>query len=117
MTNLVIEHGETAFSRRLRRRRLQLALAIAAVEAILVLAGLVPWWLAVAAAVASVAAYLLLGRDHRSAAVRSVTWVAAVSQLTVVLVPVAVVLVGVLVLVVLVALMAGVLVVLFLDRR
>jgi hypothetical protein len=96
---------------------LQLALAIAAVEAILVLAGIVPWWLAVAAAAASVAAYLLLGRDHRSPAVRSPAWVAVVSQLAVVLVPVAVVLIGVLVLVVLIALMAGALAVLLLDRR
>jgi len=40
MSNLVIEHRETEFSRRLRRNRIQIAVVIAAVEAILVLVGI-----------------------------------------------------------------------------
>jgi len=117
MSNLVLEHRDTRFSRRLRRRRLQIAIAIALVEAVLLLAGLVPWWVAVATAAAAVAAYVWVGRSHASPTVRAVTWVAAVSQLIVVLVPVGIVLAGVLVLVVLAAAAAVALVVLLLDRR
>ena len=117
MSNLVLEHRDTRFSRRLRRRRTQVALVIALVEAVLLLAGLLPWWVAVATAVASVAAYVWVGRSHASPTVRTVTWVAAVSQLIVVLVPVGIVLAGVLVLAVLVAAAAVALAVLLLDRR
>jgi hypothetical protein len=117
MSHLVLEQGDTPFTRRLRRRRLHLALGIAAIEAILVLAGVLPWWSVAVLAAAAVAAYAWLGRRHRSPLVRAVTWVAAVSQLVVVLVPVGIVLVGVLALVVLVAVAVVALAVLLLDRR
>ena len=64
MSGLVVEHRESQFSRRLRRRRVQIAVGIAAVEAVLVVAGVLPWWLVVAAAAGSVALYLWVGRDH-----------------------------------------------------
>ena len=83
----IVEHGESRFGRRLRAGRIKVALAIAAIEGILVLAGAIPWWLVVIAAVGAVAAYAAWGRDHDSPDVRVVTWTAAVSQLTVVLVP------------------------------
>lgn len=117
MSNLVIEHRDTRFSRTLRRRRSQIALALAIVEALLLIAGVIPWWFVVVTAAAAVAVYVWLGRDHASPSVRAVTWVAAVSQLIVVLVPVGIVLVGVLVLVVLVAAATVALAVLLLDRR
>lgn len=117
MTDLVVEHRESPVSRRLRRRRIQIAIGIAAAEAVLVLASVVPWWLAVAAAVASVALYLSIGREHNAPGVRSATWVAAVSQLIVVLVPVGIVLVGLLALVGVVLLAVVALIVLLLDRR
>jgi hypothetical protein len=117
MSSLIVDHRDSTLSRRLRRRRGQLAVAIAIVEAILVLVGVLPWWLAVVAAVASVAVYVWVGRDHGSPVVREAAWVAAVSQLIVVLVPVAVVVVGVLALVALVLLAAGALAVLLLDRH
>ena len=117
MTDLVVEHHERPFSRRLRRRRIQIAIGIAVVEAVLVLATVVPWWLAVAAAVASVGLYLGYGREHAAPGVWSATWVAAVSQLIVVLVPVGIVLVGLLALVGVVILAAVALTVLLLDRR
>ena len=47
MSGLVVEHRESQFSRRLRRRRVQIAVGIAAVEAVLVVAGILPWWLVV----------------------------------------------------------------------
>lgn len=117
MSGMVVEHRERRLSRQFRRRRTRLALGIAVVEAILVLVGVVPWWLAVLAAVASVAAYIWIGRDHRSQLVREVTWVGAVSQLIVVLVPVGVVLVGLLAIVAVVLLAAVALAALLLDRR
>jgi uncharacterized membrane protein len=85
---LALDHGEGRFARRLRATRYKVALAIAALEGILVLAGAIPWWLVVALAIATVAGYVGWGRDHRNADVRVVTWTAAVSQLIVVLVPV-----------------------------
>ena len=88
MTGLVVEHRESQFSRWLRRRRVQLAVGIAAVEAILLVTGVLPWWLVVVAAAGSIALYLWRGRDHGSPGVRAATWLAAVSQLIVVLVPV-----------------------------
>ena len=117
MSNLVLEHRETRFSRRLRRRRTRLALGLALLEVVLLLAGVLPWWFAVATAVASVAAYVWLGRDPCARAYRRGAVVAAVSQLIVVLVPVGIVLLGVLVLAVLVAVAVVALGVLLLDRR
>lgn len=117
MSNVVVEHRESAFGRRVRRRRVQLATGIAALEAILVLTNVVPWWVAVVAAVAAIAVYVGVGRDHASPTVRAAAWVAAVSQLIVVLVPVGIVLVGVLALIGVAVLAAVVLTVLLLDRR
>jgi hypothetical protein len=117
MSGLVLEHGESQFSRRLRRRRMPIALGIAAVEAVLVVAGILPWWLVVAAAAGSVALYLWVGRDHGSPAVRAGSWLAAVSQLIVVLVPLGLVFVGVLAIVVVALLAVVALAMLLLDRR
>jgi len=117
MSGYVVEHRESRFARRLRRRRLQVAFAIAAVEGILVLVGAIPWWVVVALAIAAVAGYVWLGRDHRNPTVRATTWVAAVSQLVVVLVPVAVVLIGLLAIFLIVLLAIGALAMLLLDRR
>jgi hypothetical protein len=117
MTNLVVEHHESPFSRRLRHRRARIAIGIAAVEAVLVLADVMPWWFAIVAAVASVGLYLGYGREHAVPGVRSATWVAAVSQLIVVLVPVAIVLVGLLALVGMLVLAAVALIVLLREAR
>ncbi len=117
MSNLILESRDTPFSRRLRRRRIQIALAIAVVEAVLVIAGVVPWWIVVAAAALAVTSYVWFGREHASPLVRAATWVAAVSQLIVVLVPIALVVAGVLAIAVLVLIAVGALTILLLDRR
>jgi hypothetical protein len=117
MSGLVVEHRESQLSRRLRRQRVQIAFAIAVVEAILVLVGIVPWWLVVALAAGSVALYVWFGRGHASPGVRAATWLAAVSQLIVVLVPIGLVFVGILAIVVIAVLAAVALAMLLLDRR
>jgi hypothetical protein len=117
MPYVVVEHGETPFSRSLRRRRLVVAGVIAGVEAILVLTDVVPWWTAVLAAIAAVAIYVGWAREHGSSLVRSLAWIAAASQLAVVLVPVAIVLAGLLAIVGVVALAVIALTALLLDRR
>lgn len=117
MSNVVVEHGESSFSRSLRRRRFIVVGVIAGIEAILVLADVIPWWAAILAAVAAVAIYVGWARDHPAPIVRSVAWVGAASQLVVVLVPVAIVLVGVLAIVGVVVLAALALAVLLLDRQ
>jgi len=113
----LIEHGETRRGRQLRQNRYKVALAIAAVEGILVLAGAIPWWLVVLLAVGALGVYLAWGREHPNAEVRVASWTAAVSQLVVVLVPVLAGLVVVLAVVVVVLLAALALAALLLDRR
>jgi hypothetical protein len=88
---VVIDHRESSWARNLRRNRFRLAAGIALVEGILVLAGALPWWAAVLFAVGAVVLYASVGRGHARADVRQATWIAAVSQLLVVLVPIAVV--------------------------
>lgn len=113
----MIEHGETRLARRVRQNRVKVALAIAALEGILVLAGAIPWWLVVLLALGALVAYAAWGREHASADVRVVTWTAAVSQLLVVLVPVLAGALVVLAALAVVALAAVALTVLLLDRR
>ena len=116
-SQVLIEHGETRLARRLRHNRYKVALAIAALEGVLVLAGVIPSWIVVLLALVSLAGYAAWGREHESPDVRVVTWTAAVSQLVVVLVPVLAGLVVVLAAVVVVLLAAVALAALLLDRR
>jgi hypothetical protein len=114
---VVIEHGESHHARRLRRNRAKIALAVAALEGILVLAGAIPWWVVVLLALAGLALWAALGREHANPFVRDLTWVLAASQLLVVLVPIATAIVLALAVVVLVLFVVAALVALFLDRR
>jgi hypothetical protein len=113
----VIEHRGGATRRGLRPYRLRVALAIAVVEGVLVLAGVLPWWSVLFLAAASLASYLALGRESSSPDVRDATWIAAVSQLSVVLLPLLAAVVPVLVVTVVVLLAGAALVALLLDRR
>ena len=112
----LLEHRERRLTRRVRHNRFRIALAIAAAEGILVIAGVLPWWLVVLFALGAVAAYAW-GRDHESADVRVLTWTAAVSQLLVVLVPVLAGAVVLLAAVAVVLLAALALAAILLDRR
>jgi hypothetical protein len=113
----IIEHRETRAGRFLRRRKGRIALLVAVVEGVLVLAGVIPWWLVFVLAAGGLAAYIGFGRESRREDVRQLTWIAAVSQLAVVLVPAAALIVTVLAAIVLVILAAVALAALLLDRR
>lgn len=117
MNHATIEHGDTRLGRRLRENRLKLALLIALVEGILVLVGEIDWWVVVVLAIAATALYVLRGRASRRDGVRQATWIAAVSQVAVVLVPALALVVTALAVVALVLLALVALVVLLRDRR
>ena len=112
----VIEHGQSSSARWLRERRLRIALLIAFVESLLVLFSAHGWRYVLIAVVVALAAYWFLGR-HRPGVVYEVTWIAAVSQLLAVLVPVLWELVKFVAIIVLVGLALFLLAALLLDRR
>jgi len=112
-----VEHRDGRVGELLRRRRLHLVLWIILIEGILVLFGIVPWWTVLVFATLAFAAYVVAGRGHSHAVVREITWIAAVSQLVVVLVPVLAVLLTGLAVIALVLVAVGALVMLLLDRR
>ena len=112
----VIEHGQSTSAHWLRERRLRLALLIALVESLLVLLSDHGWRYVVIAVVVAVAAYWFVGR-RRSGLIYEITWIAAVSQLLAVLVPVLWVLVKTIAIIVLVGLAIFLLVALLIDRK
>lgn len=112
-----IEHRQGRFGPVLRRRRLHVILWIVLIEGILVLLGAVPWWSVLLIAAAAFAVYVFFGRENSNPLVREVSWIAAVSQLVVVLVPVLAVVLTTLAIVALVLVAVGVLILLLLDRR
>ena len=114
---LTIEHGSSRFGRRLREYRLRIALVVALVEGILVLLGSIDWWIVLVLAIAAVAVYVLWGRAARQEEIREVTWILAVSQLAVVLVPVLALVLTAFAVVALVVIAVVALVVLLQDRR
>jgi hypothetical protein len=111
-----IEHGESSSAHWLRERRLRLALLIAFVESIVILFSDHGWWYVVGAAFLAVLAYWFIGR-RRTGVVYEITWVAAVSQLLAVLVPVLWELFKIVALIVLIALAIFLLAALLLDRK
>jgi hypothetical protein len=113
---LTIEHGSSRFGRRLRENRLRIALLIALVEGILVLVGEIDWWVVVLLALGALALYVTRGRTAARDDVRQVSWILAVSQVAVVLVPALALVVTALAVVALVFFAVVALVVLLRDR-
>lgn len=116
-SHLVLEHRSSTLGRRAHRNRLWIALAVAAVEGLLVLVGAIAWWAVVLAAAVAVALYAWRLREHGNADVRTAGWIAAVSQLVVVLVPVLTAVAAAIVVLIIVLAAVGVLAALLLDRR
>ena len=112
-----IEHRSNRFGRRLRESRLRIALIVALVEGILVLVGSIEWWIVVLLAIAAVAFYVMRGRAARREEVRELSWIFAVSQVAVVLVPVLALVLTAFAVVALVVIAVVALVVLLHDRR
>jgi hypothetical protein len=114
---LTIEHGTDRFGRFLREARLKIALIVALVEGVLVLVGEIDWWIVVLVAIAAVFLYISRGRQTRSKKLRELSWIFAVSQLAVVLVPALALVLTALAIFVLIVLAVIALVVLLRDRR
>jgi mannose/fructose/N-acetylgalactosamine-specific phosphotransferase system component IID len=113
----VIEHGGTAASRWLQERRLKLALGIAVVEGVLVVAHVIPKWVAIVVGVAVVAYWYFVGRNHSWQLARQVSWTAALSQVFMALVPLLLFVFTALAVAVLVIIAAVALIALLADRR
>lgn len=114
---VTIEHGTSSVGRRLRDSRLRIALVVALAEGILVLLGSIDWWIVLLLAIAAVAIYVTRGRTARRQDVREASWIFAVSQVAVVLVPALALVLTALAVVLLVIVALVALVVLLLDRR
>jgi len=113
----LVEHRSTTLSRWLRARRLKVAAWIAVGEGVLVLIHAVPRILAMVLAAAIVLFYFAFGRNMRWDALRQISWIAAASQVLMVLVPVLAALIGGLAVIALVVLALVALFVLLQDRR
>jgi hypothetical protein len=114
---LTIEHRSTRLGRALRDNRLKIALLVALVEGILVLVGSIDWWIVVLLAIGAIALYVLRGRTARREELREGSWIFAVSQLAVVLVPALALVLSAFAVVALVVLAVVALVILLRDRR
>lgn len=114
---LTIEHGSNRRWRLLRENRLRIALVLALVEGVLVLVGEIDWWVVVLLAIAAVALYVTRGRAARREALREGSWIFAVSQVAVVLVPALALVLTAFAVVGLVLLAVVALVILLRDRR
>ncbi len=114
---LTIEHRSNRFGRTLRENRLKVALLVALVEGILVLVGAIDWWVVVLLAIGAVVLYVTLGRTVGRDEFRDRSWILAVSQVAVVLLPALALVLTTLAVVALVVLALIALVVLLRDRR
>lgn len=112
-----IEHGSTRTGRWLRENRLRIALWIAVVEGVLVLVDVIPWGIALAIAAALILFWLFIGRELHVDSARQSSWIAAASQVFVVLIPVFVFILKAVAVVALAILAIVALVLLFRDRR
>ena len=116
-TRATIEHGDSRLGSTLRAGRLRLVLAIVVVEGLLVLLDAIPWWSVLLLAVAAFAVYVGSARQSRHQLVREASWIAAVSQLVVVLVPVVALVLTTLAVILVVLVAVALLAMLLFDRR
>ena len=101
----------------MRVNRLKIALVVAIVEGVLVLVAKIDWWVVALLAIVAVALYVYRGRAARREEIREGTWIFAVSQLAVVLVPVLALVLTAFAVVALVIFAIVALVILLRDRR
>ena len=113
----VIEYGSTPRSRWLHARRFKIALGIALAEGVLVIAHVIPAWIAILAGIAVLGYWFFAGRNHTSQVLRDASWTAAMSQVIVALVPLLAFVLTTLAIFVLVLIAVVALVALLADRR
>src|SRR5436309_14346592 len=113
----LIGHGSARAGRWLRARRLRFAAWIAVIEGLLVVLHVIPWFAAIALAALALGFYIWLGRELQSDVARQGSWIAAASQVLVVLVPMLVALIGRLAILAVGLLAVVALFALFADRR
>ena len=101
----------------LRRNRLRIAFWIAVVEGALLVFGVLNRWATLLVAAVIILGYFAVAPRLRSGPLRDVTWIAAVSQALVALIPILLIVVGTLALVAVGILAVVALIVLFGDRR
>jgi hypothetical protein len=89
----LVEHGSTPLGRWLRARRLRIAAWVALIEGLLVLIHAVPRIPAIILAAVIIVFYFGFARQLRVDSLRQVSWIAAMSQALVILVPVLAVLI------------------------
>ena len=112
-----IEHGSSRTGRWLREKRIRFAIWFAVAEGVLVAFHVIPWSVAFLVAAIAIAFYVFVGRKLDSDSARQVSWIAAASQVFVVLVPALVLVVTWLAILAVVVLAIVGLVLLFADRR
>jgi hypothetical protein len=84
-----IEHGSSRSGRWLRDRRLRIALVIAAVEGLLYLVNALSFWIVVLFAIVAILLWAFALRSTKSDTLRQASWILALSQAIVLLVPLA----------------------------
>ena len=112
-----LEHGTSRTGRWLRARRLRIALWVAVIEGIAVVFHVISGWLALTIAAIVIAFYLILGRELKQDTLRQTSWIAAMSQALVALIPVLVFVIGAVALIAVALFAVFALVALFADRR
>ena len=112
----VIEHGSSRPGRWLRERRLRIALWVAVIEGIFIVFHQIPVAVAIVVGIAVVVLYFTQGDRLASDTVGQVAWIAAVSQVLVMLVPIFLIVLWSIALLI-VAILAVVALVLLFSRR
>ena len=112
----VIEHGSSRPGRWLRERRLRIALWVAVIEGIFIVFHQIPVAVAIVVGIAVVVLYFTQGDRLTSDIVGQVAWIAAVSQVLVMLVPIFLIVLWSIALLI-VAILAVVALVLLFSRR
>jgi hypothetical protein len=115
-TGHVLEHGSSRSGRWLRTHRLRFTLWVAVIEAVLVVLHVLSWWLVVLFAVIAVGFWWYAGRNSRTDTVRHASWIAASSQLLVVMVPIVLFIATTVAVAVVVLIAIGALILLFTER-
>jgi hypothetical protein len=82
-----IDQGSTRTGRWMREHRMRFTLWLAAAEGLIYLIAFRHWWFFLLVAIVAVGLWFYGGRSSRSDLVRQATWIFAVAQLLVLLVP------------------------------